>query len=280
MIYLAIFIGIYAYTQIRGYWKHEHAIKTEHYDIQSNTTAGLTDNIGKKLEKQFIAYSRIFKKQKKPGLFTIRIYKNRAEFKRVNPSPRWAEALYINPVCHFYIDKKKANPYHWGFHEATHQLNREYAGLKIPLWADEGLATLFGTGIIDKNDNLTRKTDPNTYPLWWINSLVLTDNIKQDIAKKQFIAIKDIVYAKRPININEHFNRYYIMWWSLTHYLFWEENRVHREAYLEFLQGKTTIDDFYKNVILANDIEKKIHNKLKKMQTSTVKPVKKKELFH
>lgn len=278
LIILAVMIGIYAYTQIRKAWSPKLVHKTEHYKIESNQTEDVTKKIGTKLENQYQAYTKLFEGKKNKKLYAIRVYKDRKEFKRVNPDPGWAEALYIDPVCHFYIDTDKANPYHWGFHEAVHQLNNEYAGLNLPIWADEGLATLFSTAIIDKKGNLTKKTDPNTYPMWWIPHLELTNNIKQDIKAKQFIAIKDIVHSREPIRINIYFNKYYIMWWALTHELYWGDDGKYRKDYLKFIQGKTSLNDFYKKVILPNNIETKVHQKLKKMKAPVINLKKLKKL--
>lgn len=263
LFYLIVFLAVLGYYHYKTSWNYERELKTPHYLLKSNNSAETTELTADILERQFIAYSRIFEKKRDTSTFEIHLYKDRKEFKQVNPLSGWAEAFYLYPVCHFYVNEKKANPYHWGLHEAVHQLNREYADLKLPLWCNEGIAMLFSTGIIDEDKNLSSKTDLNTYPIWWVDSFDLADDIEKDIDNRQFIGIKDIVFNKKPIDMDNYFNLYYVMWWALSHYLYWGDNGEYRDDYMKFINGKISLEDFYKNVIEANDIEKKIHNKLK-----------------
>jgi len=118
----------------------------------------------------------------------LKLYKDRDEFKRCN-RVGWAEARYRKPYCHQYIDEDERSPYHWMIHEATHQLNKELAGLSLRTWLDEGLADYFSTSFLGENEIELGKIDIHTYPVWWLGTLDLSGGLEKDIQSDKIIPL-------------------------------------------------------------------------------------------
>ena len=108
----------------------------------------------------------------------IKLYRDRAEMRRINPGLGWAEAFYSKPYCRAYYSAEEINPCHWMLHESVHQLNEEVAHLRLEKWLSEGLAEYLSTSQLHPAGLAVGQIDRNTYPVWWIDELATSANKK------------------------------------------------------------------------------------------------------
>lgn len=172
----------------------------------------------------------------------VKLFKDRSEFRWINPNLHWAEAFYREPYCRAYFSAGEINPYHWMLHESVHQLNHEVAHLKLEKWLEEGLAEYFSTSRLTSNALVLGKVDPNTYPVWWIDELATSPDLTENIRNGSVIPLKTIITNRGGPSLNSHFNLYYLHWWTLTHFLF-EDPRC-REHALDLLSRGGRLDAF------------------------------------
>ncbi len=211
------------------------------------------------MEALYTAYNAFFQVHDAPTheqeKLKLTLYAHQARLKAKNYSMPWAEAYFLRPVCYAYYAKGEENPYHWMVHEATHQLNAEISGFKKAKWVDEGLATYFGSSRIERGGLVPGKIDPNTYPTWWLPNSGLTGSLDADIEAGRWIPIRAIISGKDAPNINSNVNRYYIQYWSLTHFLFHHDNGRYAGAYMRLILEGSSLENFQKMIGLADKIE-------------------------
>jgi len=250
IFYLIVVLGIAAWRFVPRPWKPARVVETEHYVIESTATQEQTEQIGRVVEMLYTAYYNHFETlptfQKQHPKLKLLLYKDRQEFRWVNPNLGWAEAFYRKPYCRAYYSEKEMNPYHWMLHEATHQLNAEVAHLQLEKWLDEGLADYFGTSRIRDGQLMVGCIDPQTYPVWWIDDLATATNLQVCVANGSVIPLRAIITNKGGPSLNQNFNLYYLHWWTLAHYLF-EEPRF-RDGSMKLLEQGGTLDAFEKDI--------------------------------
>lgn len=195
----------------------------------------------------------------------MKLFKDQKEFKRANRGIGWAEAFYHEPYCNAYFSSEEGNPYHWMLHEAVHQLNNEVAHFHMPKWDNEGTATYFSTSAVRNGALIPGKIDPRTYPIWWLGDMVLTGDIKKDIASNQIIPLRAIVTGQGGPGMDKNFNLYYIQWWSLTHFLFHFENGKYRERYIQVIRDGGSLEAFEKHIGPIEQIQSEWYSYLQKL---------------
>lgn len=183
------------------------------------------------------------------------LYKNRQEFKQHNKSAPWAEAYYQAPTCFAYFAADERNPYHWMIHEATHQLNHEVARIARPDWVDEGLATYFGTSQIGDGKLVPGSVDVDTYPIWWLSGLELTGELPVDIATGNIVSLRVLVSGAGGSDIAQAVNKYYLGYWSLTHFLLDFDNGRYADEYREVIAAGGNLEQFEKKIGPIDRIE-------------------------
>jgi len=109
-------------------------------------------------------------------------------------------------------------------HESVHQLNTEVAHLKLEKWLEEGLADYFATSRVDSRGMATGQVDPDTYPVWWIESLATEADLEQNLRNGSVIPLRQIISGRGGPSMNSAVNLYYLHWWTLTHFLFESAN--------------------------------------------------------
>lgn len=233
-------------------WDPTHTVVTEHYVITSSATVEQTQEVAGAIESLYAAYGQTFTNfpqvyRPHPKL-KVKLFKDRAEFRRCNRGVRWAEAFYRNPYCHAYYSAAEPNPCHWMLHEAVHQLNREVAGWTLTKWCDEGVATYFSTSVLRKGRLRPGLIDPNTYPIWWLDSQAWTGDLGKDLAGSRVIPLGAIVSGRGGPDIDEHFNLYYLHWWSLCHFLFEGGERRYRAPFFQVIAEGGTLASFEKHI--------------------------------
>jgi hypothetical protein len=276
LILLAVLIMVVAGDWWYRRWHPTHTLATEHYLIVSSATAAQTKEIGEVVEALYAAYGKVLAEfpgmgQQHPRL-QLKLYKNRAEFRRCNRRVGWAEAFYRKPCCHAYYSSEEINPYHWMLHEAIHQLNDEVTQLRAPQWLDEGLGDYFGCSLLRNGTLQPGQIDRNTYPIWWLEDMALSGDIARDIANSQIIPLRAILSGQGGPSLNRHFNLYYIHWWSLTHFLFEHAGGKYRTAFFRVIREKGTLESFEKNIGPIERVQAEWYQYLQDQKTSLPRP--------
>ncbi len=227
--------------------------------IYSTATPEQTAQIGQVAEIVYVSYRQLADQlqceiQPHPKL-KIKLFKDREEFRHCNRIRDWAEAFYRKPYCYQYYSADEMNPYHWMMHEATHQLNAEVARLKLPQWLDEGIACYVSTSHIVGDTLVLGEIDTNTYPVWWLDSMATSGNLDEDKAAGTIIPLRQILGRGGPA-IDEHFNLYYLHWWSLVHLLVEGEQGRYRDGLARLLAGHVDLPAFEKCIGPIEPIEK------------------------
>jgi hypothetical protein len=250
IFYLIVILGIAAWKFVPRPWKPARVVETKHYVIASTATQEQTEQVGRVVEMLYMAYSNRFATlptfQRQHAKLKLLLYKDREEFRWVNPNLGWAEAFYRRPYCRAYYSEKEMNPYHWMLHEATHQLNAEVAQLKLAKWLEEGLAEYTSTSRIRDGQLMVGRIDPQTYPVWWIDDMATATNLQGSITNGSVIPLRAIITGAGGPSMNRNFNLYYLHWWTLTHYLL-EEPKFH-EASMKLLEQGGSLDAFEKDI--------------------------------
>lgn len=238
LVYLAVLGVVAAWRFVPRPWHPSIKLETHHHLIYSTATRRQTDETAHTLELLYQAYSDRLSSletfQRVHPKLKVKLFKDRAEFRWINPNLGWAEAFYREPYCRAYFSAAEINPYHWMLHESVHQLNREVAHLKLEKWLEEGLAEYFSTSRLKSDGFALGQVDPNTYPVWWIDELATSPDLTENIRNGSVIPLRAIITNRGGPSLNSHFNLYYLHWWTLTHFLF--ESPHCREHALELVR--------------------------------------------
>lgn len=238
LIYLLILLGVAAWKFVPRPWKPSLTFEALHWTIYSTATRQQTEDTARALEALYVAYSTRFGGlptfQREHPKLKVKLFKDRREFRRINPGLGWAEAFYREPYCRAYFSADENNPYHWMLHEAVHQLNQEVAHVALAKWLEEGLAEYFSTSRMRPGQLALGRVDPNTYPVWWIDEIATSGNLAENIQNGSVISLRAIVTNRGGPSMRRHFNLYYLHWWTLTHFLF--ESPQYRDHVLTFVQ--------------------------------------------
>jgi hypothetical protein len=248
--YLVILVGIVLWKYAPRPWKPTLTIETPHYIIASTASRAQTEEVAQDMELLYSAYSNRFGvlptfRHEHPKLKVL-LYKDRKEFRWVNPDLGWAEAYYRAPYCRAYFSADEANHCHWMLHEATHQLNREVAQLNLAKWLDEGLAEYFSTSRIQNGQLVPGRIDRHTYPVWWIDEIATATNLQTCLANGSLMPLRAIISGTGGPSMNHEFNLYYLHWWTLTHFIF--ENPKYRESAIKLVEQGGGLDAFEKDI--------------------------------
>jgi hypothetical protein len=224
LIYLLVLLVIATWRFAPRPWHPTVTLRTAHHLIYSTATREETEEMAQALELLYGAYSNrlggLARFQPQHPELKVKLFKDRAEFRWVNPGLGWAEAFYRKPYCRAYFSAQEINPYHWMLHESVHQLNAEVARLALEKWLEEGLADYFSCSVLASNELAVGRIDPNTYPVWWIDEIATTPDLAENIRNGSVIPLRSIITNRGGPSLNSHFNLYYLHWWTLAHYLF------------------------------------------------------------
>jgi len=233
-------------------------VDTAHYAIASNASPEQTQRVAEVVEALHAAYAQFFGSILPPrpagARFQMALYRDRPDFQAHNTSRAWAEGFYRKPVCHAYFDSRGPSPVHWMLHEATHQLDTEWAGFPRTPWVEEGLASYFGTSRIADGVLRPGELDPDTYPLWWLEDLRLSGDRERDIAYRKLVPLRELIDNDGP-PIPADVNRYYIGYWSLVHYLLHGDGGRHADAFRAMVAHGGSLEDFERLVGPVDRVE-------------------------
>lgn len=239
------------------------------YRIITTADAAQTEQVARAIESLHDRYSAFFREQLPERTFDGRskklkltLYRDRAQFQRHNYSLPWAEAYYLTPMCHAYYVEGAPNPYHWMVHEATHQLNAEVAHFKKAPWIDEGLGTYFGTSRFVNGELRLGEIDPDTYPIWWLASFPLDEDVNVDIAQGRWVPLKALLTGEGMPPMAGRVNQYYVQYWSLTHFLFHYDDGRYADGYKRLIAEGGTLANFEKRIGPVERVEREWHRYL------------------
>jgi hypothetical protein len=235
-------------------------VETAHYAITSTADDEQTRRVGEAVEALHAAYLAWFpdvvQRPANAAKLRLTLYADKRELRANNRSSPWAEAYYLAPVSYAYYANDGANPYHWMLHEATHQLNNEVARFPKTKWIEEGLGTYFGASRIVDGRLRPGEIDGDAYPIWWLDGIGLSGDLDADIAAGQWIPIRALITGRDAPSIHSNVNRYYVQYWSLTHFLFHGDGGRHAEAYRRLIAEGGTLENFERLIGPADRIER------------------------
>ncbi len=261
VIYLVLLLAVAGWKFLPRPWHPAMVIEGTHHRIYSSATRQQTEETAHALGLLYNAYSN--RMGGLPGFrrahakLKVRLFRDRGEFREINPSLGWAEAFYREPYCQAYFAAGEVNPYHWMLHESVHQLNREVARLRLEKWLEEGLATYFSTCRLGSNAVALGRIDRNTYPVWWIDDLATSTNLSENIRNGSVIPLRSIITNRGGPRMSSHFNLYYLHWWALTYFIF--ESPRYRERALELAESGGGVDAFERIIGPVDQVQAEWH---------------------
>src|ERR1051326_2481957 len=270
LVYLLILLGVVAWKFLPRPWYPALQIEAPHHTLYSSATHAETDATAHALELLYSTYSNRF-----GGLSTfqaahaklkVKLFKDRTEFRRVNPGLGWAEAFYRRPYCRAYYSANETNPFHWMLHESVHQLNEEVAHLNLAKWLEEGLADYFATSKLTSTELSLGRIDPNTYPVWWIDEIATGMNLPDNIKNGSIIPLRAIITNRGGPSMRAHFNLYYLPWWTLTHFIF-ESPAYHEQAFKLAAQGGG-LAAFEQTIGPVDQVQNEWHNYVRQLKSA------------
>lgn len=275
LLYLAVVLGFAAWKLLPRPWHPTLTLERPHHRIQSTATRAQTEATADALEHLQRAYSNRFGTlptfQSTPAPMQVKLFKDRAEFRRIHPGLGWAEAFYKEPYCRAYFSDGENNPYHWMLHESVHQLNHEVARLRLEKWLEEGLAEYFSTSRLGTGGLAVGVIDPNTYPVWWIDTLATSPDLAENLRNGSVIPLRTIVTDRGGPGMRRHFNLYYLHWWSLTHCLF--ENPLYREKALKLVEAGGGLEAFERCLGPIERVQSEWHAHVRRIKAELAAPL-------
>jgi hypothetical protein len=273
LFYLLVLLGVAAWRFVPRPWHPAFTLEAPHHLIYSSASRAQTADTAQALELLYIAYSNRFASldgfQRNPPKLKVKLFKDRAELRRVNPGLGWAEAFYRAPYCLAYYSANEINPYHWMLHESVHQLNQEVAHLRLEKWLDEGLAEYFSTSRFISNRLALGRIDVNTYPVWWIDELATNPDLAENLKNGTVIPLRTIITNRGGPGMSSHFNLYYLHWWTLTYFLF--ESPQYRERALALVRRGGGLEAFEQNIGPVDKVQSEWHAYVRRLKAALSK---------
>ncbi|MDB6035121.1 MAG: putative lipoprotein [Verrucomicrobiales bacterium] len=100
-LYLAILLGVLGWKVIPRPWFPTVTLETAHHIVYSTATREQAQDTAQKMELLYQAYSNVFgtlpKFQRGHPKLKVNLFKDRKEFRWINPGLGWAEAYYRFP---------------------------------------------------------------------------------------------------------------------------------------------------------------------------------------
>jgi len=270
MLYLAVLLGIAAWKYVPRPWHPSIVLETAHHTIYSSASRQQTENTAHALTLLYDAYSNrlgtLPQFQRQHPSLKVNLFKDRDEFRWVNPDLGWAEAYYRPPCCRAYYSDSEINPYHWMLHESVHQLNFEVAHLTLEKWLEEGLAEYFSTSRMTSNALKVGRIDFDTYPVWWIDEIATSHDLSENLRNGSVIPLRCIISNKGGPSMDSQFNLYYLHWWTLTYFIL--ETPRFRGTALELVRRGGGMDAFEQLIGPVDQIQIEWHGYVRHLKST------------
>ena len=231
----------------RTWWSPTTRIETTHYRIDATADAAYANEAARIVEAFYSFYAQLHGiPAQEHALLPVRLYASRAELHKVNLGlSRWAEGFYRAGVTHQYQETQGYfAPFDSLVHESVHQYHRLVADFTMPQWLDEGLACYmssisYGDGRFDHGF-----VQDMAYPVFHIHALHLSGDVLADIKAGHIYPLEKIISDTRHADIDEHFNLYYVHWFSIVHFLMHGAEGQHRQKLLDYIKAGAAVDQF------------------------------------
>jgi Protein of unknown function (DUF1570) len=270
LIYLLVLLGVVAWKFMARPWHPSLTLEVPHHIIYSTATRLQTEETAQAMGLLYSAYSNrlgsLSQFQPSHPKLRVKLFKDRAELRRVNPGLGWAEAFYRKPYCLAYYSANEINPCHWMLHEAVHQLNHEVAHLSLEHWLEEGLAEYFSTSRLTPDGLAVGRIDPNAYPVWWIDDIATSPDLAENLRNGSVIPLRCILTDHGGPSRNSQFNLYYLHWWTLTYFVF--ESPQHRERALALVQRGGGLDAFEQLIGPVETVQPEWHAYVRRLKAA------------
>jgi hypothetical protein len=270
LLYLLVLLGVLAWKFIPRPWHPSLTLEVPHHIIYSTATRPQTEETARAMELLYNAYSNrlgsLPQFQPAHPKLKVKLFKDRAELRRVNPSLGWAEAFYREPYCHAYYSANEINSLQWMLHESVHQLNQEVAHLHLEHWLEEGLAEYFSTSRLTPQGLSVGRIDPNTYPIWWMDELATSPDLAENLRNGSVIPLRSIITDHGGPGMSSHFNLYYLHWWTLTYFVF--ESPQHRDRALALVQRGGGLDAFEQLIGPVDTVQGEWHAYVRRLKAA------------
>ena len=225
--------------------------QTANYQITSWATVEQTTQVGSTAEALLRAYLGFFQLDDKAipkGGLKLTLYRDRAQFKSKRPAVHWQEADYDKGVSFAYVPGAEPSAGAWLLRAATRQLNEQVGHVPRAAWIDEGLAGYFGTSRVEDYTLEPGRIDAKSYPVGWLDRLGPSGDLQKDLAQKRLVPLRALIAGEGGPTTDD-LNRWYVGWWSLTHFLLHGEKGKYSEGFRRLLKGKSaTLADFEREI--------------------------------
>ena len=220
--------------------------QTANYQITSWATVEQTTQVGSTAEALLRAYLGFFQLDDKAipkGGLKLTLYRSRQQFKEKHPGLKWPEALYERGVTYAYVEAHEPHNTDWMLRQATRQLNAQVGHTPRATWIDEGLAGYFGTSHLEDYTLEPGRLNAKSYPVKWLRDLGPTGDLQRDLSSGRLVPLRTLISGQDGPNADD-INRWYLGYWSLTHFLLHGEKGKYAGAYRELLKTPATLADF------------------------------------
>ncbi len=270
LAYLLVVLAVAAWKFIPRPWHPTLTLAAPHHTIYSTASPEQTQATAHALELLYVAYSNRLGSvngfRRTHLQLQIKLFKDRAELRRVNPGLGWAEAFYREPFCRAYFAADENNPYHWMLHEAVHQLNHEVAHLQLAQWLEEGLAQYYSASRLTASELKVGRVDLNTYPVWWIDEIATSAELEENLRNGSVIPLRAILAGRGGPGMKQNFNLYYLHWWSLTHFIF--ESEKYRSRALVLVEKGGGLSAFEAVIGPVEPVQVEWHGYVRRLKSS------------
>jgi hypothetical protein len=225
--------------------------QTANYQVTSWATVEQTTQVGSTVEALLRAYLDFFKLDDKAipkGGLKLTLYRSRAQFKEKHPGLKWPEASYERGVTYAYVEPHEPHNTDWMLREATRQLNAQVAHTAQETWIDEGLAAYFSASSLEDYTLTPGRINPKAYPVQWLRRIGPSGDMQKDLTSGRLVPLRTLVSGQGGPNVDD-INRWYLGWWSLTHFLLHGEGGKYAEGFHRLARSKSaTLADFEREI--------------------------------
>ncbi|MDI6733142.1 MAG: DUF1570 domain-containing protein, partial [Planctomycetota bacterium] len=200
-------------------WEQARTKETDHYIVKANLTQDALDDICFLMECFYFEACKIFKYYKEPRWkLKVFVFKDSAEYQK-NGGPFGSGGVYMGDRIMTYYQPPGTTSVL--LHEGTHQFVHLVAGVDVPLWINEGLASYYEAS---RFEGTSLKTN--------IINQERLNNIRRRIEKKTISTFEEV------INIRLAFTSYeYAHSWSLIYFYINYKNGLYANAFNQYFEA-------------------------------------------
>jgi tetratricopeptide (TPR) repeat protein len=206
-------------------------LTTRNFNIVSNADEGDTRELAQKLEQFRLVFSQLFNTKAADSVpVTVMVFKNDDSFTPFKPLYNGKPAKlagYFQPgkdenLIALNIAGNELRPMAVIFHEYTHLLT-SFTVRQLPLWLREGIAELYSTFDVKRNDvTLGAPVSSHVY--------LLRENRLMPLAN-----LFDVAHGSPEYNEGKKQGIFYAESWALSHYLMFGDKGLRRSQLIKFV---------------------------------------------